>query len=366
MSHFLKKIIAPLAATIAFIGLAGWVIFSAESTFSPFQRLPSNANGNLTADIAANVLGDGTTTNVPLADATAAPTDQTIQPDQPTNATNASDTTDTGAIANTTITTTTDVTADATTPRPTSEVSPASIFPKPREVITLADTSTIAIPTVTVDSSTVTTAAAPNTPVVPSVASPVDSQGLALPYTESNFTNNENWLATWGTMTVTQKGFLHLTANGDSTGGAAYLNDSGSWTNYTFAATLDWQGGKIFGLMANYRDASNYILCEFRRADSGGVTMQLKEYRGGREMALTPLTAASTESPMGSDITASIAVNGIYGTCSFNGQTVSNSAAGPGVSSMASSTNGAIGFAAHDPNPGASDMVIKYVRVTDR
>ncbi len=130
------------------------------------------------------------------------------------------------------------------------------------------------------------------------------------------------------------------------------------------SATVDWTAGKTFGLMADYRDASNYVLCVFERTDPTTVAMRLAEFRGGSETFLTPEQTVSWSGGPETDVTASMKVTGVYGTCSFAGTSVSNDEIGAGNTAMSSIQNGSIGFTVSDPSPNVSQVIIKSVAVT--
>ncbi len=185
--------------------------------------------------------------------------------------------------------------------------------------------------------------------------------GLTLPYNESNFANDQNWKTTWGTMDVAWSGSMDLAAGQGSTGGAVYLKNAADWGNYEFDAALDWIQGKTFGLMAGYRDASNYVLCKFDRTNPGAATMQLLAYFGGKEAPLTPSVTVIVANE--SDIHAAATVSGLYGTCSLEGQSITNAEIGPGNAAMSAPAMGSIGFMVSDPIPGTSQILIKQIAV---
>ena len=136
-------------------------------------------------------------------------------------------------------------------------------------------------------------------------------------------------------MNTTWSGAMDLSAGLGSTGGAVYLKNSAAWTNYAMTAAVDWLSGQTIGLMADYSDASNYILCGYTKTGSSTVVEQLFQYRDGNEVPLSP--AATVPRDDGSStISLSIEVSGVYGTCLLDGQSVSNSGIGPGRAAMAS------------------------------
>ena len=201
------------------------------------------------------------------------------------------------------------------------------------------------------------------TPQSPTVQS-VSENGFALPYNESNFQGDQNWQSTWGAMKVTFLGFMDLSATANTVGGAIYLKNSTAWTNYTMTASVDWVAGETIGLMADYTDASNYVLCEYAKSNSSTITFDLAQYANGNKTLLSP--AASTSwNGNGSGPALSISISGIHGACSFNGQTISNDKIGPGTSPMSSPESGGVGFTINDAIPNISEIVIKKVTVAE-
>jgi len=168
---------------------------------------------------------------------------------------------------------------------------------------------------------------------------------------------------------------MDLAAKSDSTGGSLYLAPSIGWSNYTFSATVDWVAGGSFELLANYRDASNYMFCNFKN-DDGGVTMQVEDYENGVNIALSPIVSVSVpiSAPIpvsaGADAThdipVSISVGGLYATCSFNNQIVTNSGVGQGRTALAAPLTGGIGFSVNDRAPGTASVIVKSVDVVQK
>jgi hypothetical protein len=349
----MKKILASLGTIFGFFGLAMAAIFFMETTANTNYALP---HGNLTADISANNTVDAVN---------AAPPDQS--PDANANA-NPGTSTDAMTVSNPS---TQASQADTSVslplrPEPKEASLPTLSAPMIAASTSIAPTYADNVPVI----STAATATITVTPVAPlylpspqqkNPREPV-SGGLALPYDESVFRGDHEWQITWGTMNTTWSDFMDLSAGAESTGGAVYLKNSANWTNYTMSAALDWVGGRTVGLMADYDDASNYVLCEYAKTDPGTITMRLLQYVNGNEVFLSPGAPISWDGG-GSDLSLSIEVDGIYGTCSFNGQTISNNMIGPGTSVMNFQGIGGIGFTVSDPFPNASEIVVKHVSV---
>lgn len=361
----MKKVLASISVVFGFVGLATLVIFFVETgTFG--SALPSNA---LTADISAN-------NPVTAPDAAAAPANQladisadtdtgvdtttaTVAPQAVTDTTSSSATSTATPDAEPSADQTAATPPPAATPIPTTTAIAAPAFaPIPVAPSDANDSSTLplATATITVSPSAPAPAIPPASPYPATAAAPIS-------YDESVFLpGNQNWNAPWGSLTDTYQNFMDLSAGPQSTGGSVYLQNESDWSNYTMSATVDWIAGRTIGLMANYDNASNYALCEYSNNGTGAVTMQLAEYINGNEIFLTP-TSSVPWAGGATDIDLVMNVHGVYGSCSFNGQTISNSAPGPGITPMSFSGSGSIGFVVHGPTPDTSEIVIKDVKV---
>lgn len=360
----MKQIFKTLGVIVGFFGLASLVIFWAMS--------PGRGSGfapvSLTADIAANVPNGnapvpapdiktgvmgilGTTTPIPT------PTPPAITP------------TETSA----------PVLIQAQTPNPTP--TPASTSaPNETPLAPFVSFSQTNVPSSTTTTVTVSQTAPPPPQSSGPVAPKTSGADITLPFTESNFANDMNWQTTWGTLGVTSEDYLELSAGPGSVGGGAYLAHAASWTNYSMNAVVNLAGGHVFGLIADYMDASNYVICKYSANAAGAsatgtsaITMELDQFVGGYETALAPAVSI----PLGSDgndnnansngidqdLNVSIRVNGQYGSCSLDGQIISNEGIGAGKVAMKSVGSGSIGFMINDPNPNTSRIVIKSVSV---
>lgn len=340
----MKKVFGTIGAVFGFFGLAMAAVFFME-TINVNAPAPGT---NLTADISANdaQLADVSAAVDPGAsDSTATPPEAGV--DVPASATIVADTT----------------TAPTPAPAPTPVVpAPVSASePLPPQLDPTPVTSTVATATITV-----TPTAPPAPPVSPVADATASTPGaLSLPYDETNFTGDNNWQATWGVMKTTWENFIDLSAGPASDGGAIYLKNAGTWENYTMTATLDWVGGSTIGLMADYTDASNYVLCEYSKTGPGVITMQLVQYVNGNEIPLSSAAPVSWSGD-GSDLGFSMDVDGIYGSCVFNGQTVSNEGVGAGRVAMNSSGSGGIGFTMRDSSPDTSEIIVRQVEVVEK
>jgi hypothetical protein len=351
----MKKILTVIGTIVSFFGLASFTLFMIMSPPGiPNPATPSSRTG-LAADIGGIISGDGSAGDVAATEADA----NTVA----TGDVNAGDT----AAANTASDGT--VITPATTGQTTTTDITTPLAPNVTTSITSVAAPTVIVPALPEATATVTvTPTAPppppahSAPTVQSQTSAASATTPALPYGESNFASDTNWKTTWGTAGTTSAGSLRLAAAANSVGGAVYLENATGWTNYTMHTTLDLLGGTTFGLMANYIDASNYVLCEYTAATST-IAIQLSQFTDGYETALTPNVDVPWDGN-GSDLNASIKVGGLYGTCSLNGQTVSNEGIGAGKSAMSQTGNGSIGFTVNDAAPGTSEITVGQVSVT--
>jgi hypothetical protein len=352
----MRKIVAAVGTIIGFIALASFTIFFVMSPPASGVDLPADS---LTANIALNAPGGAPALTPPpvtpdLAATTSAPAStpaeepSTTPSPVPTPALNPAP-------------------SPTATPTPVPTPAPTPAEPAIFSPVVLTENSD----TPPLATTTITVSATPPPP--PPSSEPAAPQGtganLALPYRESNFAGDANWQTTWGAETVTNEGSLQLAAGANSIGGAVYLKNDPLWTNYAMNAVVDLAGGQTFGLMADYHDASNYILCEYT-ASPGTVNVQFDQFTDGYKTALTPRVAipwgnasGTAEDSTSPDLNVAIAVHGVYGSCSLNGQLVSNEGAGPGKVPMSQSGSGTIGFTVSDPTPGTSRLTVKSVSV---
>ena len=359
----MKKVLKAISITFGFFGLATLFIFFAETTTNFNFSLPGASAGNLTADISANnpQLADVSA----VADPTAAPAPDAAAPDaSPAPSVETPD-----DLASAPVPAATPA-AQPSLP-PLATLAPAEPGPAVATAIPTEPDSNETVATATI---TVTPTAATPPPLPPTAPSANSSPAqiaptagsLALPYNELNFAGDTNWQTTWGIANATFAGYLDFSAGPASTGGAVYLKNSTSWANYTMNATVNWIAGKSIGLVANYNNASNYVLCRYTKTGTGasaGISIQLLQYVNGGEVPLSSAQSVSWNGD-GTNLNLSVKVSGVYGACSLNGQTISNEGIGAGRAAMNSAGAGGIGFAISDPTPNTSEVVIKNVSVT--
>jgi hypothetical protein len=337
----MRKILVTLATVFGFLGLTALTLFF---IMSPNQSFTPPSGTALTADISANFFGndaavpsttESTTTIVALEAPTSSPT--TTAATSPVAATP----------------TTPTVTPSTPTPPPQS-----STVPTDESQNTTAPSLPVATATITV-----TPTAPPPPPLLsPDVQTTPTSTKLSLPYDETDFSGDADWNATWGFMDTSDSGWLRLSAGPDSLGGAAYLQGAAGWTNYSMSATLDPVAGNTFDLMADYNDASNYVVCEYTVIGANAATMQLAQYIKGYRIDLTASTPVVWNG-YGTDINTSMSVNGIYGSCSLGGKTVSNEGIGAGNVPMESPASGSVGIGINDPSPNTAQVILKDLKV---
>ncbi len=369
----MKKVLAALVAVFGFLGLTTLVLFFAMAPSVSFPTLSLRGfsfpeAGNLTADIAAN-LGAAPAGSAPAAEKQAAIVAvgfPAVPPATPAAGAVASETTPApGTIVE--------------APRPTVSApggkNPQGSVPAAIPSSTTAsDTQTTPPPELPVASSTITVTPAAIAPPLlsPPVPRPYNGQPpnasaalLPLPFGESDFTGDARWQTAWGKLDVAG-GALELSAGANSFGGAAYLNAPGAmaWTDYSMNAALTLDAGSFFALMADYADASDYVACEYTaNAASGTISMQLAQYVKGYRTPLSSPAAIPWSGSASTALSASIAANGIYGTCGLDGATVTNEGMGAGRAPMSPHGGGTIGFSVNDPRPATSAITIRSFAV---
>ncbi|HUZ92501.1 MAG TPA: hypothetical protein VNG29_00690 [Candidatus Paceibacterota bacterium] len=353
----MKRVFVAIGAVAGFLGLAALFIFFIETTGGIGPALPV---GSLAADLSARYSTSGA---------------QPVQSNQLADIGAIANSDGTGATTATGVSTgisqidtsasppETQAATSTPTPDETATVSPPAPGPSPEQnpestPVGRPDPGNIPVATTTI---TVTATAAPPLSRETPQKTPV-AGGIPLPYRESNFSGDQNWQTTWGAVHTTWSGSLDLSTGAGSLGGAVYLKNVSNWTNYALNAALDWIGGNTFGLMADYNDASNYVLCEYIKTASDTVSMRLAEYLNGGEIFLSPETPVAWNGS-GSNLAVTMSVNGIYGGCSFNGQSISSATIAPGYSGMSRPGSGSIGFVVHAPSPGTGQIIVKQVSV---
>jgi hypothetical protein len=113
---------------------------------------------------------------------------------------------------------------------------------------------------------------------------------LNLPYSETNFINDANWQATWGAVNIDSlnANAMDIGSAANTTGGTTILQNTNSWINYGFSATIDWSKGETFMVIGRYADADNYVACNFVRDpnNSGAATIELEKFVNGNETTI--------------------------------------------------------------------------------
>lgn len=187
---------------------------------------------------------------------------------------------------------------------------------------------------------------------------------LAIPYSENNFANDINWQKTWGLMTVDSSGAMHVGNTNETSGGSAVLANTDNWINYHFSATVDWLSGQTFMAIARYVGPGDYVACNFVQDPNvpGSVTIELEKFVNGNEATLQTGVDANYSKEGNLNVAVSLSVQDAQAICSFNGHSISNTgSASYGVSPVA----GGVGFSTWTPMPGASEIAVKKVSVTE-
>ena len=280
----MKKVIGTIGAIVGFLGLAAIAVFFMEATTGTgYALLP----GDLLADLSALRTH-------------ATPTNQLADVNAVMNADAGTSTADNGVVlasSTTDLQTAISPSSSATqTPSSPTDNTPVIAVPQPATP-TLFNDAPVTSPDLPEATATITVT--PTAPAIPPPPGPITTQApsddaLALPYSESILPIDTNWQTTWGTATMTGTGAMQLSAAADSIGGAIYLKNSAGWANYTMNAMLNWSASQTFGLVADYRNASDYVVCEYTKAGSYVLNVQLLQYAAGNEIALTPATPVAS------------------------------------------------------------------------
>ncbi len=127
-------------------------------------------------------------------------------------------------------------------------------------------------------------------------------------------------------------------------------------------APIEWASGSSFGLMAAYRNASNYVMCEYTPSGNG-VSVRALQYINGYRIPLSPAITIGKGSSTAGPMDTGISIRGVYVTCSLNGGSVSNEGVGAGKTAMTSPQNGGIGFSIYGTTAATAKMIIDSVSV---
>jgi hypothetical protein len=350
----MKKIFGSVAAVIGFAAIASFVLFvemspSTLNVASLFAPLAPQASPNLTADI-GSIFSDGTPAAEDNPSQQATPDVASVDQNMATQAPPASNEPVPSTTSSTPTSTLTSSFAAATPT--TSIIAPSTDLP---------ESTTPDLPEATATISVTPTAPQPIRTSPPPINVATDTT-VALPYNETDFSDDTNWQTTWGLLQITDSGYLELSAASNSTGGTAYLKDAQGWTAYSMDSVVDLEGGRSFALIADYADASDYVACEYTKTGANIFTVQLAQYTHGYRTPLTyAMPVASTMAA--ADLYVGIQVQGIYGSCAFDGEIVTNQGMGPGRTPMVNSWSGGIGFSVNDPLVGTSRLVVKSVGI---
>lgn len=236
-------------------------------------------------------------------------------------------------------------------PEPTSTPAPA---PVPTPIPTQVPPST-PIPTkpVPVPDSTPPAQPTSTTPIVP-----------ALPYAQSDFTGDKNWSAPWGTMTITSAGSIDMLPKINGTGATVVLKNPLNWSNYTLRANVNWVSGETFGLVADYKDGSDYVECEYDETDPDSIIITLKQYTKGVQTNLAQSGEFIWNDTVRSSVNVSMVVNAGYATCGFDGHSFSNIIPTPGRYLIGGTQTGAVGVTMWDPSPNTAEVIVNSIKVT--
>jgi peptidoglycan/xylan/chitin deacetylase (PgdA/CDA1 family) len=168
-----------------------------------------------------------------------------------------------------------------------------------------------------------------------------------LPYSQNTF--GGEWVHTWGS--VISENMLKLSALKDTTGAAAFLDGSGSWTDYKMTATVAKKSGESIMLAAREVNSRNYFLCTFSadrvsiRETLNGVSETVKS---------AGYKTDATDSP-----TYGISASGDTLGCYVNGtEVVHYDTMSPAL------RKGGVGIQIWDPTEGVANATISSIKVT--
>jgi len=168
----------------------------------------------------------------------------------------------------------------------------------------------------------------------------------SLPHTA--FTFGPAWKSNWGTVRPDDTG-LELSASKDSTGASAFLDGSGTWTDYKMNASAEWKYG-TFSLLARYTaQYAPYVVCAF-----SNNRIYLERHDGEKLETIAYKPYAPPALPAKADF--SMSVQGDTASCSAYGVRVAGSVAGI-------SRSGGVGATVWTPSAGEAQAILTRLAV---
>lgn len=251
---------------------------------------------------------------------------------------------------------------------PFAFLSPAP--PQPTSTISNAPTSTVASSAPASSTAPIAVNSAPLQPAPPAPPAPAPAPSVplapvaasgpfVLPYSESSFTGNKAWKATYGKMTVTTDGFMDLKSS-NTTGATLLLPSSSAWTAYQFDATIGWVSGEQITLFAYYQNSGNNVSCVFDQDSNTSMSIQSEQLIKGHQINMANGSIALTPQLLDGDIDFSIEMQGNVVTCGVNEHTVTSAGTGNTINPPYS---GQIGIFIYDPTKNNAEILIKQVQV---
>ena len=121
-------------------------------------------------------------------------------------------------------------------------------------------------PAPSVSTSTTSATDASTTPTVTVIAmastsSPQATTTPSLPYNAQTF---DDWQTSWGSVSTTSTGGLHLEGSLQNNGAEAIYPKSMDWTDYRYQADVSVANGNI-SLIGRYVDSNNFLACSFAK-----------------------------------------------------------------------------------------------------
>jgi hypothetical protein len=166
----------------------------------------------------------------------------------------------------------------------------------------------------------------------------------SLPYTALFF--GSDWQTNWGA--VTPGAALSLAATPSTTGAAAFLDGTETWTNYVIRAQADIAMGTLSLIARHTETDAAYFACAF-----SDDHIYLERHSGEAQVTL----AEQKYAPSAGERAVSMTVDGTRASCSADGVTVS------GTSSLVA-THGGVGLSVWDPENGTARLSLTHFAVS--
>lgn len=166
-----------------------------------------------------------------------------------------------------------------------------------------------------------------------------------LPY-EDDFSKSRGWLPAWGSLEMGRNN-LQLSAAESITSASTFLDGSALWDNYSFEASMNWNGSHV-SVLADVVDSKTYHSCAF----SAGV-VRLQRTINGETTTLKE--KHDTRIAYGENVKPGIRVHGTVIECTWDFASI--------VEDYARNFSGGVGLQIWDPQPGTARVQVSSVLV---